>query len=736
MNVRCTVLVAAAAAVMFFRLAHSEDTNTSSSKATSTQLQEVVVTAEKRQESLTKAPLAVTALSQQQLTEAGVEGLQSITSTAPDVEVRTAAIANAIQVTIRGITNTDFNEAANPAVATYVDGVYVGRGEGLAGDFYDLARVEVLRGPQGTLYGLNSTGGNVNIITAGPENAFDAAADISYGNYGDVQTHGMVNIPVSDTLAIRGAFVVHRNNGYFNTEGTTAQNYEAADDYGERLTGLWTPTNTLKWRLSVSNFVSNGTPALSIATGPDGKPVDGLPVFDRLVSDNPEQTSYISNLLVRSKLDWQTSDTTSLTYIAGYQNVKSTPQTVIGTVAGVYTQRPSQNYSHEIDFNLDLQRFHNILGATYFHQNYLEQGSIDFFTTNTAFQTHAAIETRAWGAFDQATYSFTDSLRVIAGVRDSSESIDANGARQIYCPLTLYPPSVKPLDTLTGFFFGPGCSEAATAGNGTGQSGGSWSHVDWKAGLQYDVSDSVASYLTVTTGFKSGGLNLGAHLAPSELTFLPETVTNYELGIKTRLLDDRLSLNTALFYEDYRNIQVTQVDVVDLADVTNNAAKARIYGLETEWAWRLTAADRLSGFLNYLNARYTDYKNAVDQLTGDIVPDLSGHHLPHSPPFSARLQYSHDFTLSNGGTLTPMVATYWQQTSYLREFNFAIDRVPGYTKTDAALTYENPTGNWTMAAYVNNAENNTIRNGSFTFFQYFSDYDPPRTYGVRVAYKY
>jgi iron complex outermembrane receptor protein len=220
--------------------------------------------------------------------------------------------------------------------------------------------------------------------------------------------------------------------------------------------------------------------------------------------------------------------------------------------------------------------------------------------------------------------------------------------------------------------------------------------------------------------------------------FLPEEVTNYELGIKSHLFDDRVNLNSAFFYEDYKNLQVTQLGpTVGSGQVTENAAAASIYGVEIEGQWMITPNDHLSGFLSYLRATYDDYKSAVDQQTGTVYPDLSGNSLSHAPRTSGKLQYSHDFSLSNGGTLTPMVAVYYQTSTYLREFNLPVDRVGGYTKTNFNLRYLGVNGHWRAEVYGGNLEDKAVRNSGFTLIgRYFSDYNPPRTFGGRLVYEY
>lgn len=695
-------------------------------------LQEVIVTATKRAERLLNAPLAVTAISQSQLQTAGVGGLKDLTSNVPDLTMKTVGLADSVQVTIRGITNSDFNQFGNPAVATYIDGVYVGRTEGLYGDLYDLARIEILRGPQGTLYGLNSTGGNVNIITANPSPIFGASAELSYGNFGDVKTQAMVNVPITDKLYVRGAFIIHRSDGYFNTLGATARNYGAADDYGGRLTTLWKPTKTFSWRLSVDDFISHGTPILDFDTASNGKPSDNLPVYRQLVPSYPEPSNDLQNLMVRSRMTWLVGRGFTLAYIAGYQHL--TNDTVFGIAGQVFDgdrNDLANSYSHEADLSYDSKRLRNVLGVNYFHMINRNDDAYHFYNYGISLTNGVrpdSVLSQDWGVFDQATYSLSRSLRLVGGARYSDDSQRDYGETQMICAGV-----TMPFPSLEGGIVRPGCSVSPQA---TGS--GSWKKLSWKTGIEYDFSHRTSSYAMVTTGFKAGGLNLG--VPGPQKTFKPENVINYEIGLKTRQLNQRLSMNSAFFYEDYSDIQVTQLSGgqgTAIRQITTNAAKAAIYGAELEGKWLVTRSDRLSGFLDYLHATYTKYRDAVDQETGIVYPSLDGRSLPNAPRFSARLQYSHDFVLSSGGVLTPLVAVYWQTTSYLREFNLPIDRVGGYSKTNMELTYMDSTGDWKMQGYVNNLENKAVRNGGFTVIgHYFSDYNPPRTYGVRISYRY
>ena len=743
MNVRYGLIVAAIAAIPLSKPGHADNAAASEAKQAPAHLQEVVVTAEKRSELLSKAPIAVSALTPLELSSAGVQTVEDLSTQVPDLEIgNNNFLGNAVVLTIRGLTSNFFDYLGDPAVSTYVDGVYVPRTQGLGTEFFDLERVEVLRGPQGTLYGRNTIAGAANIITAPPEHKFDAAADVSAGNYNDVQAHAMVNIPLGDSLAIRAAVMSHRNNGYFDTAGSTARNYGVADDFGGRLSALWTPTDAFTWRLTVEDFANRGTFGAWILLGPNGKPANGMNIYDQPINPFPEPSLNVDNFSVRSRMDWKISSSLSLAYIAGYQSLSDKfvggstnppgPDGVPQLVNAFFGNFQNANYMHELDLNYDGGPLQNVSGVSYDHERSndtptyyllavpaLVRGSLGNDLTQTAY-----------GIFDQATYSIVESLRIEAGIRYSHDEKDNGDDQVVFCSastpeavLSDFPPSQN---------VGVGVS-SPPAGCGlfnfSGQ--GSWSGVTWKAGMDHDFSKDTLGYLSVTTGFKEGSLNE----ASPPVAYKPEKAINYELGLKTRALDGRLSLNADAFYENITDLQVSQLELYGV--VTTNAGSANIRGVELEAHWLPTTADHIDGFVNWLSAKFTDYKNAVDVLTGDMYASLDGKYLPKAPEFSLRLRYAHDFDLPNGGTVTPSVGSYYQTTTYLREFNLPIDRVPAYTRSDLDLAYVNPSGQWTTELYAHSVEGTAVRNLAYILNgKYYGIYDAPRTYGVRVSFKY
>ena len=705
-------------------------------------LEEIVVTAQKRSESLSKTPLAISAVSQEQLSAAGVLNLQDLSTQVPNLEIgNDSFLGNAVVLTIRGITSNYFDYAGDPAVATYLDGVYIPRTQGLNTGFFDLERVEVLRGPQGTLYGRNTLGGNVNIITAEPKNQFEASAELSYGNYNDVQTQATVNLPLTDTLSVRAAFMTHRNDGYYDTHGTTARNYGVSDDFGGRLSALWRPSENFKWRLTVEDFANKGTFGMFIQLGPNGKPADGLSPFNQPINPYPEPSMDLETFSIRSRMDWEIGSGFSVAYVAGYQHLKNdyvggsanSPETagVLALGNAFFGNNRNENYMHEVDLNYDSAQFKNILGGAYFHEASVDQPIYYLFTIPLAFRSFVPdYGQQAWGIFDQATYSVTDALRLTGGLRyshdekhnlnDTAETCGANSAAAL---LATYP--LVTLRAASEFGALPGCALTNLSGQGT------WSGTNWKAGVDYDLNANTLGYVSVTTGYQEGGINESA----GGPTYGPEKAISYEAGVKTRLMDGRLSVNADIFLENVTDLQVVQHELY--GQVTTNAAAARVYGIENENHWLVTDRDRLDISLNYLSAKFTNYTNAIDALTGAVFPSLDGNYLPKAPGFSGRVRYGHDFDMAGAGTLTPSAEVYYQTVTYLTEFNQLTDRVPAYSRTGLALTYKDTTGRWLVEAFVHNLENDYIRNVAYALAGVnYGIYDAPRTFGVRATFKY
>ncbi|WP_340647839.1 TonB-dependent receptor [Pseudoxanthomonas winnipegensis] len=719
-----------------------QDSAEADKKAAPTQLKDVKVTTQKRVQTVNKTAIALTALDADGLRNAGVTGVKDLATIAPGVQIHTIGVDSYVGVAVRGISNATYTPDGNPAVSTYVDGIYVDLPVGFSNVMYDLDRVEIARGPQGTLYGRNATGGNINIITAEPTHEFGGAADVSYGSFNDVLTHATVNLPVSDTFALRASATTHRSDGYFDTHGSTGRNYGAVDDIGGRLTALWTPTADFKWRMSAESFVSKGTPGASISTDANVKPTNGVGVYDQPNYGTEEPYNYIKSNAFRSRMDYSLSDAWTLSYLAGYQNLDAAYKwATTGEADNIptyeqYSSYSSESQSHEINLAFDSDKLTNVFGLNYFVNDIANKGSAGIYRNIDLYYRGFAddgIVKRSSGIFDQATLSLTDALRITAGARYSRDYQSQATTESLYCGL-----ASNPGVTLNQAMSAQANTGACGAVSPTPGASTSTSKVTWKGGVEYDLSADTMGYGSVTTGYKQGGVQPSAPAGFSK-SYDPETVTSYELGLKSKLLDNSLNLRAAAFYSDYQDMQVFQYLVIDSSSrlVTTNAGASRIYGIELEGDWVPTTNDHVSGFLTWQHARFTEFDNARNSRTLETIASLAGNQLPNAPDWSIKLSYSHDVPLASGALLTPKLEAYWQSKSYTQAFNDSWYRIDAYSKTNLSLTYTDPSYRWTVAAYVDNLENNTIKNSDYSATGLvFSDFQPPRTYGMRVAYKF
>ena len=707
-------------------------------------IEDIVVTASRYSQTLQTTPLAVSALSANSLQARGVVDVADLATEVPNLQIGTNGANSSVDISVRGITANNANAySGNPAVASYVNGVYVPRTQGLNEALFDVERVEVLRGPQGTLYGRNSTAGAVNIITAKPTQSFGLGADLTYGNYNTVQSHLLLNLPATDTLAFRGVFFSNRDDGYQDTRGATRNNYFRANQFGGRLSALWQPTDKLSVLLESDYYNDTGSPNLGVAT-PVPNTIYATQLapdpYRPLVTPGQDGTQRIAVFNVRTNVDYAFTDTFSVSYIGGYGTVRlNTFTDDDGTLSAFSTANFDDrewNTSHEIDLRYTSPTLKLVVGGNYTYERDSGDLLVEFLqATGRAPQQlqfpHPDFLQRNFGIFGQGTYSVSDKLRLTGGVRYSNDYVEGPNAGTLFCARNT--PNYASIDT-------PGC----TRYNPYNYAPRKFTRVNWKAGVDFDIAPRSLLYGSVSTGYKQGTLNAASATFTSPVV-QPESVTNYEVGTKNRFADGTVTLNASLFYVKYKNLQVQQVVFQSInppvtTNVTTNAARASIYGAEVEGVWKITAADQISGFVSYLHARYDQFLNANDPITdpNNLQPlDLSGNRLIRSPDFSARVSYNHDFELSGGGKLTPQISFFYQTAAFLREFNRSFDRQGGYTKTDLRLTYEMPGAHWTVEGFVQNLEDKAVRVAEYAASSYLlSYYAPPRRFGVRVAYKY
>ena len=678
-----------------------------------TSLQEVVVTAQKRSENVQKIPLAVTPIGGPKLVEAGVTDVRKIGNLAPAIVLGQDYIYT--QVDIRGVGANNDAPALDPAVAFNIDGVYQARDYGTYGSFYDIDRVEVLRGPQGTLYGRNATGGSINVITNKPSTgAFHAALEEELGDYGLVRTFGMLNAPVSDQLAFRFAFQQAKHDGYL-TSGFNDQNSIAG-----RLQALYRPNSDVSLLLGADFFDDHSNGAHTVIGLPYKQPDN--PWYDPLSVDQARAAggaaSNYTDWAVHAQLDWNLGFAT-LTEIPAFKHVHA-----YGTdpVVGVYSSSDlvDKSYSNELRLTSNASSpLKWVVGGYFFRED--DYSNSDYFSHSKFFSFDSItlnpdIKELSWAAFGQATYSLSSRLRLTGGLRYSIDSKEATGQDSTYLS-----------------FGGPSFLSGVVPDNFPKTT---WHHLDWRAGVDYDLTPESLVYANVSTGYLEGGFNLGAQvgLLPN---FVPEKLTSYTVGAKNRFFDDRVQLNWEAFYYDYKNyivsVYLTTGPAVGQFALFNTPAK--IYGGEVEGIFRLTPSDTLNANLSLLHGRYGNF---VQTFVSTGLTNLSGKSLEKSPSASVQAGYEHSFELSGGdalkfGVQTNFSSSYWTLFDHTHG-----SKQPSYTWTNLVVTYQAPGNRWHLQGYLDNLENSAViataapPNSSSAGVPWLH-LEAPRTFGVRFG---
>lgn len=708
----------------------------------STGLEEIVVTAERRESSVQRTPLTIDVLAADQLSGAGVTTVQDLGKLSPGLEIGTGGPFS--QIFMRGVGDLSFSPLANPGVAVNIDGVYVGRPEGVNGSMYDLARVEVVKGPQGTLYGRNANGGSINIITAAPElGTLGGYIDVEAGNYNLEHVDGAVNIPLGDRAAMRVAFnIVHRA-GYLSDgtdddieqSGRVRFKIEPTDDVnigvnfdvshlgGEGVGYVWRPrpAGASPWD-AVSSPQSNALLASTLPLGPLLNPV---------LSDSSQDIMLWN---ASAQLDWNLGFGT-LTVVPAFRRAQVDSVDSPGYQYGVGLS--DEQTSLEARLGNSGPRVTWVVGL--FDIDEQSRGSVDVLESqvlqnNTVFYQPS---THAPAAFGQTTFSVIDGFRLIAGARYTREHRTLSGNFVNNSPLTGGP------DQITEVFEG----------------NKSFSGTTWRAGAEYDIAPQSMAYLTASTGFKSGGLS--QTIAPANV-YQPEKLTAYELGLKNRFLDNRLQVNASIFDWKYRDIQDQRVGFDPTGNInflTYNSGDATLHGASVDILGQPTTADTLSISVEYVDSRYTSFEYQIPTAffnpasTGCAnlgsfpdVPlpvtrlDCAGNELAHVPRFTGNAAYEHKFDLAAGaavriGSDMQFVGARWLATDFT-----ATERAASYTLVNAHLTYEAQKSRWAVTGYVRNIRNTAYYTSGieqpFAPPLFAATIGAPRTYGARVSYKF
>lgn len=669
--------------------AESTDAQTSSSAASNednstTQpseggLQEIIVTAQRRVENIQKTPISITALSGDDLIKEGVQDASSLQRFVPNVQVNQSG--GTASIAIRGIVSTNNTEVGDPALAFNLDGVYLGRPQQAGALFYDVERIEVLRGPQGTLYGRNATTGALNIITKKPTDELTAEGTFEVGSYQLYRAQAAFNLPVNDWLKVRVA-----TNGY--SQGSTLKtppwpDYGKTNSVAGRIHVLIEPTLNLSILLSGDYSKTSGTPQTSIQ----------LPL-----SDTPRVITGISQPGSIDQTDFGGSATVNwdiglgtITYIGSYREQET--HTLSGYTSPIAAEADSnpRQLSNELRFTYDDDHLNLVAGLF----AYSEKNAWMVYIPPAVAFLMPDVDSKSKAVFGQATYSPIYNLHLTAGLRYTEDHKSRNGGNYAYDsskPCTYFE-CLQGYDNLVLLY--------------ENFADYKWNKLNYRFGVDFDLSPDNLLYASLTTGYKAGGYFDGV---PPNNFYNPENVRSIEVGTKNRFLDNRLQINLSLFHYRYTDFQVSFVDQATRVTHTLNAQVAINYGAELETDFQITPNDNLSLAVAYLHADYDEFVlPAPDQFGRQ---DYSGNRLQQAPRLGVNLGYSHSFDLSNDARLSVSGYTHFQSSSELGYQNLPITHQGSYTRSDLRLTYSAPSRAWDFTVYVRNIEDKKVLTGA------------------------
>jgi iron complex outermembrane recepter protein len=656
-------------------------------------LEEITVTAEKRVENLQKTPIAMAVIQGADLRDTGAVSIADILKDIPNVSTsETGGMGSTIN--IRGLGQDMPIGVGDSSVSTNLDGTYQTRPETNIFGYFDVERVEVLKGPQGTLYGRNATGGVVNVVSVKPKtDKVEGYASVESAEYKKMKTEAAINVPISDTFAGRVSFVSLKENSF------TKDNLGNRDDLNGMATRFqvrYTPNGDVAIGL-LYNYVhrTGGLSGVVTQANWDAGKYDINSNSDSVYPYSRTNKSSFSDSKISANVEFPLA-VGIVTFVPSYESIMARnsqyafpggPPPPGGKVAA-FSQggNPWSNKTSTAELRYANKSDSQVKWTTGLYWTKTDEPQTPNSVTGrnlTLADSKKTYSTKA--AFAQMTYPFSDTFRGILGARyDSDEKGYFNPTFANQTP---------PLPISKTFTF---------------------NYFDWKAGIEKDLAKDVMSYFTLSTGHKPGGYNEN-----NGVPFDMESDISAEIGVKSRFMDNRVQLNGAVFYYDYKGYQV-----IDFANVFHpatgitepdaiffNADKARNLGAEFDTTALIGDATMLNLNVAYLDNKYT--APFIVHPDGPFAPgvDQNGKPMPHSPKFTFKAGIDHTFYFENGDSLKPSISYRWTDKQYMGTIVIPSNLAPSYAVMDAGVTYTSAK-NWTLNFYANNALNKHYYSGS------------------------
>ncbi|GGC16773.1 TonB-dependent receptor [Novosphingobium marinum] len=701
-------------------------------------VRDIVVTAQKQSENLQDVPISVSAVTGEILQEQQVTNIADLSNTLPNVQINTFSNApDSAVFTIRGIGVNDADPYVGTTVSVVVDGVVVGVNTAALLSLFDIDRVEVLRGPQGTLFGANTTGGVINVVTKQPTGEFGVEGEIVYGNYNQLEANASVNFPITENLAGKVSVLHNSMDGYF-------RNYADNRRIGERnITSL---RGYLKYDSGnydatlIGEYVRsrNGSQTGVLIAGPGElfyTPNETEDPFDfkrGLSYDQPDANDRDTySITLTQNLETGLGDFTSITNYREYNNDlfsddDATTRVLLQTNRRTKHHQFSQELRDLVTLS-DYTRF--IVGLFYFEQSYFldQDGKLDGFLPGLGQPQSQDQDNRSFSVFFQGYQDLTPELTLQAGIRYSYEKTTATSTTAN----TINPDGQATFDDPLI----PGSLITASGEE-------SWNNVGYKIGLDWQPTEQFMIYGYYARGFKSGGFTGRIAIAQDIGPFDPEKLDTFEVGIKSDLFDRLLRLNVSAFLNKYKDMQVVQnityPSGANSASIAN-AGKAETKGFEVEATAAPTQGLTLTGSVAYLDAKYDEYDTLIlDPATGGLVPvSYAGNSLMNSPKWSASFGFNWQAPVG-GGTLTTTGQYSYTSAKFTSYTNLPIERVGAVELVNASMSWGPDDDSWEIGAYVRNLFDEEYFNQKLSLagIGTLASVGAPRQYGAVFRFRF
>jgi iron complex outermembrane recepter protein len=731
----CPLAVAAAAILMlggFVCRVHAASADVPSNSEP-VGLEEIVVTAQKRSENLQDVPITVSVVNTELLKAGGVTDSLGLGMVVPGYQ-GTANIDNLLPH-LRGIGNTATGPGIENSVATYVDGVYYGAAPGDLLDLDNIEQIEVLKGPQGTLFGRNATGGLLQVTTRDPTAAFGTQSAITYANYQTARGSLYVT-GGTDTLAANFSVQGTRQGQGWGTIISTGQQNDQLDrDYTLRTKVLYTPSDSTKLKLAADYHESGDS--LGTFYTPAYPPV-GFPGSIGYVQANrawdSDSTFPTSNTYQGGGASATLQQDLSFAQLESITAIRKSKFTSLFDFDGgpIDAQHLSlvlrdNQFTQEFQLSNNTQLVKWVAGVFYFHDHNGTEPSdltlggplVDPAFPLTNIEVSSTETNSSVAGFAQATAEVASRTNLTVGLRYTHEDRSINGTTNGFLEGGI------PIGPLA-----PPADQSQT-----------FSKPTWRLSLDHKLNDTTLGYISYNRGFKSGGFNT---TIPNDPAYSPEVLDAYEIGLKTDALENRLRVNTSLFYYDYKDIQVARYET-GVIGIYNGAA-AKLYGLDIDLEAALGNGFSISGGTEYLHDRFTSFPNAAGSipqpgggfilLPGGSGPGINaeGNELPDAPTYTAFISINKTFTLPTG-PLDVNVTDSYNSGFYGEPDNFL--RQPSFDLLNASLRWTSIDHRFSMRLWGNNLLNKAVASqiSTFPLTYAFAYANPPRTYGVTFMLK-